>query len=192
MWLYVLFDMVGILSIITMLYFLIKHMDTLLINANLAIIAQNTKCETDAMTYANEISFVLWIDSKNYNEQRVALANAFLAALKKEMQHGLVKAGVFGSVSKNEAKDTSDLDIVLFVQPLTREERLEHNSYDAQLERWHGVYSVHNTTYNSHRISELERVFTEKTKIPVRCMVYFYNEDDVTAIQKEINFISIL
>jgi hypothetical protein len=49
-----------------------------------------------------------------------------------------------------------------------------------------------NFAYNSHRINELEKVFTEKTGIPVRCMIYDYDEKDFADIQQEIKFITIL
>jgi len=60
------------------------------------------------------------------------------------------------------------------------------------LERGYGIYRIINFANNSHRIDELERMFLEKTGIPVRCMIYDYNEQDFADIQKEIKFITIL
>ena len=153
---------------------------------------QNKRFEADVVKYQQKINEVLSAHEDGPNEQRMLLGKIFIWVIKEEMEHGLVKAGIFGSTSRGKAHEESDVDIVLFVRPLTSEEKKVHNSDTLTRERWCNVTYCRNFAYNSHRINELERVFTEKTKIPVRCMNYEYNEKNFANIQKEIGFITIL
>jgi len=131
--------------------------------------------EADAIKYSNEIAMVLKAKSKGPNRQRMLLAKVFIEIVKKEMLHWLVSGGVFGSTSRGEAKKKSDVDVLLFLQPLTSEEKRIQNALDIVQSRRFLEFNIAN---NSYRIAELASVFTEKTGIEVSPFEYYIQDQE--------------
>lgn len=145
------------------------------INAIIAAIAQDQhrkkeKREMDIMIYEKEIEEVLSFSDNDLNAKKMLLAKNFVAALKKEMQHGLVKAGICWNAT-----------IVLFVKKFNSEKN-DKIIYD----------STKNFANNSHRITELKKVFSEQTGISINYTAYYYNKNDFDRIKEEKNLTILL
>lgn len=141
----------------------------------------------DYLTYQTEIEEVLNAAGEPPSKQRLLLGKAFIHAIKKEMGSWLLQAGIFGSASRNEAKSTSDVDIVLFIKPLTSEEKKLQNTRELVQGRG-GVYNFAN---NSYRITELVRSFSKKTGIEIHCDMW-YEEKYLDEIKEKLKPIMIL
>jgi len=91
-------------------------MNDLMLSAQKWIEIQKQIFEADVIMYSQEIGKILMADRANPNEIKMLLGKIFIWVIKKEMQHGLVKAWIFGSTSRGEANEKSDVDIALLLQ----------------------------------------------------------------------------
>ena len=105
----------------------------------------------------------------DYNKVRLEAAREYFNRIKKEMNGGCIEGYIFGSVSRGEAKQSSDLDIILVLQRPTNEERYVWNT-TKELEKRNYSY---NFARNSHKIFQIQDELEKKYGFPISIYTHY-------------------
>ena len=108
--------------------------------------------------------------------KRIDIAKEYFDMVKEKMGEWFITAYVFGSTSRNEAKEHSDIDIIFVLKRPDKEARIRINSTEGGLwtrERQGLICS----TYYEEYITIYRRALQEKYAVDLS-PYYFYHEND--------------
>ena len=114
----------------------------------------------------------------NHNQIRLEAAREYNDRIKKEMGNSCIEVYVFGSVAKDRAKKSSDLDLLLVLKRPTQEERFLWNNNEESAKRGY----VYNFAKNSHHIHLIKRDLENKYKFPISVHFRYEDSDDIVPL----------
>jgi len=113
------------------------------------------------------------------NQIRLEAAKEYYSRIKKEMADSCTEAFIFGSVARNKAKKSSDLDLLLVLERPTREERYFWNTPQEMTKRNNYSY---NFAKNSHQIFIIQRELERKYNFPISVHFRYKDSDDIVPL----------
>ena len=107
----------------------------------------------------------------NPSELRLSAAREYFSTVKKEMNGGCIDGYIFGSVARGEARDSSDVDLMLVLQRPTKEERHAWNTMEELLKR----DCMYNFARNSHHIFQAKEELENKYGFPISVYTHYHD-----------------
>lgn len=106
----------------------------------------------------------------NPNKARLVAAKEYIDKIMKSMEGACLDAYVFGSVSKNQAKESSDVDIILVIKKPTREERYAWNT-EEEIQKRECLDLIF--AKNSHMIFKIQEEMEKKYGFPLAIYTHY-------------------
>jgi predicted nucleotidyltransferase len=107
----------------------------------------------------------------NNNEIRLKAAEEYYSRVKKAMEGGCIEGYIFGSVARNEANPSSDLDIMLVLKRPTKQERFDWNTQEEVMKR----NMVINFAKNSHQIYLIQDELEKKYGFDISVYTHYHD-----------------